>query len=131
MATFKSTNTTVGILITSIYLLGYVFGPLILAPLSELYGRSIVYNVCNLGFLIWSIACALANNISALIIFRFLTGLFGSAPMTIGAGTIADMVPVEKRGIAMMGWVMGPVLGPSVGPLSKTPSRPKCAVEFG
>ncbi|KAH8811286.1 major facilitator superfamily domain-containing protein [Xylogone sp. PMI_703] len=117
MATFHSTNETIEAFVTSVYLLGYVFGPLILAPLSELYGRVIVYNICNFGFLIWSIACALANNLTALIIFRFLAGFAGSAPMTIGAGTIADMVPLEKRGLAMTGWIMGPVLGPTIGPL--------------
>ncbi|KAF2267674.1 MFS general substrate transporter [Lojkania enalia] len=119
MATFNSTNQTIETLVTSLYLLGYVFGPLVLAPLSELYGRTIVYNVCNFSFLIWSVACALAYNLSALIIFRLLAGLAGSAPMTIAAGTIADMVPLEKRGLAMMGWIMGPVLGPTIGPLGE------------
>ncbi|GAD96578.1 hypothetical protein NECHADRAFT_47622 [Paecilomyces variotii No. 5] len=115
--TFHTTNETIETFVTSVYLLGYVFGPLVVAPLSELYGRAIVYNICNFGFLIWNIASALANNLCALIIFRLLAGLAGSAPMTIGAGTIADMVPLENRGLAMMGWIMGPVLGPTVGPL--------------
>lgn len=119
MATFHSSNETLETFVTSVYLLGYVFGPLVLAPLSELYGRVVVYNICNFGFVIWNIASALANNLRALIVFRLLAGLAGSAPMTIGAGTIADMVPVEKRGIAMMGWIMGPVLGPTFGPLSE------------
>jgi MFS family permease len=119
MSTFGITNTTVEAFITSVYLLGYVFGPLLLAPLSEIYGRTIIYHICNFGFLIWTIACALSNNIVSLIIFRFLAGLAGSAPMTIGAGSIADMVPLHKRGLAMMGWIMGPVLGPAFGPLGK------------
>ncbi|CAG9993964.1 unnamed protein product [Clonostachys byssicola] len=117
MSTFGITNTTIESFITSVYLLGYVFGPLLLAPLSEIYGRTIIYHTCNFGFLIWTIACALSNNIVSLIIFRFFAGLAGSAPMTIGAGSIADMVPLDKRGLAMMGWIMGPVLGPAFGPL--------------
>ena len=119
MATFHSTNETIETLVTSVYLLGYAFGPLVLAPLSELYGRAIVYNVTNFGFLIWTIACGLATNLTALIVFRFLSGLAGSAGLTIGAGTIADMIPLEKRGLAMMGWILGPVFGPTVGPLSE------------
>jgi hypothetical protein len=47
MATFHSTNETLGAFVTSVYLLGYSFGPLVIAPLSEIYGRAIVYNVCN------------------------------------------------------------------------------------
>lgn len=119
METFHSTKKTIESFVTSVYLLGYVFGPLALAPLSRLYGRAIVYNVYNFGFLIWNIACALANNLSSLIVFRLLAGPAGSAPMTIGAETIADMVPLEKRGLAMMGWILGPVLGPTFGPLSE------------
>lgn len=129
MATFASTNQTVETFVTSVYLLGYVFGPLVLAPLSEIYGRAVVYNVSNLGFLVWTVACALANSLGSLVVFRFFAGLAGSAGMTIGAGTIADVVPLEKRGLAMMGWILGPVLGPAVGPLSESsfglPLRPK------
>ena len=123
MATFHSTNETLEIFVTSVYLLGYVFGSLVLTPLSELYSRAIVYNVSNFGFLIWTIACALASNLNALIVFRLLAGPAGSCGMTIGAGTIADMVPLEKRGLAMMAWILGPVLGPTVGPVSEIESN--------
>ena len=119
MSTFHSTNQTLETFVTSVYLLGYVAGPLLLAPLSEIYGRSVVYHACNAGFLVWSVACALANNLPALIVMRLLAGVAGSAGMTIGAGTIGDMVPLEKRGLAMTGWIFGPVMGPTVGPLSE------------
>ena len=117
MRTFHSTNATVGAFVTSIYILGYVFGPLIIAPLSELYGRLIVYNVCNFFVLIFTVACALAPNLGGLIVFRLLAGTFASCPITLGAGSIADMVPHEKRGAAMALWIMGPLIGPTVGPL--------------
>lgn len=119
MATFHSTNETLGAFVTSVYLLGYSFGPLVIAPLSELYGRAVVYNVCNTLFLIFSIACALANSLGALIAFRLLAGIAASCPITLGAGTIADMVPLEKRGLAMASWILGPLLGPTCGPLSE------------
>jgi MFS family permease len=119
MATFHSTNETLSAFVTSVYLLGYSFGPLVIAPLSELYGRAIVYNICNSIFLIFSIACALANNLSALIVFRLFAGIAASCPITLGAGTIADMIPLEKRGLAMASWVMGPLVGPTFGPLGE------------
>jgi MFS family permease len=117
MTTFNSTNETLGAFVTSVYLLGYTFGPLVIAPLSELYGRSIMYNICNFIFLVFNIACALSNNLSALVVFRFFTGIAASCPITLGAGTIADMIPMEKRGLAMAGWIMGPIIGPTFGPL--------------
>ena len=119
MKRFNSTNETLGAFVTSIYLLGYCFGPLVIAPLSEIYGRAIVYNVCNTIFLVFSIACAVANNLGALIAFRLLAGIGASCPITLGAGTIADMIPLEKRGLAMVSWIMGPLIGPTVGPLGR------------
>jgi MFS family permease len=117
MKTFNSNNETLGAFVTSVYLLGYSFGPLLIAPLSEIYGRAIVYNVCNTIFLIFSIACAVANSLNALIVFRLFAGIAASCPITIGAGSIADMVPLERRGLAMMFWIMGPLIGPTFGPL--------------
>lgn len=104
---------------TSVYVLGYAFGPLVIAPMSELYGRVIVYNVCNTFFLLFSIACAVANSLSSLIVFRLFAGIAASCPITLGAGTIADLMPLEKRGAAMACWLMGPLIGPAVGPLSE------------
>jgi len=56
------------------YLLGFAFGPILIAPLSELYGRLYIYHACNLGYLVFTIACALATNMEMLIVFRFFAG---------------------------------------------------------
>lgn len=119
LSEFNSTSSTLGAFITSVYLLGYSFGPLVIAPCSEQYGRVIVYNFCNFIFFIFNIACALAPNLSALIVFRMFAGIAASCPITLGAGTIADMVPIEKRGLAMASWILGPLVGPTFGPLGK------------
>ena len=62
------------ILTTHSYLLGFAFGPILIAPLSELYGRLYIYHACNLGYLVFTIACALATNMEMLIVFRFFAG---------------------------------------------------------
>ena len=41
----------------------------------------------------------------------------GSCPLTIGAGSIADMFVQEHRGSAMAAWAIGPLIGPVVGPV--------------
>lgn len=119
MSTFDSSSETLGAFVTSVYLLGYSFGPLVIAPCSEQWGRAIVYNVCNFIFLVFNIACALAPNLNALIVFRMFAGIAASCPITLGAGTIADMIPLEKRGLAMASWIMGPLVGPTFGPLGE------------
>ena len=81
MADFDSTNEELAAFIVSVYVLGYCFGPLAIAPLSEIYGRRPLYQVCNVFFVIFTIACAVAPNLEALIVFRLLAGLAGSCPM--------------------------------------------------
>lgn len=110
-------NEGLSAFVVSVYLLGYAFGPMILAPLSELYGRIIVYHVCNVLYFLMTIACALAPNLPALIVFRLLAGTAGSAPLSIGAGSLVDIIPQKNRGLAMGAWVLGPVLGPVIAPV--------------
>ena len=118
MAEFKSTNIQLASFVVSVYILGYAFGPFLVAPMSELYGRLPIYHACNIGFVIFTIACAVSSNLNMLIGFRFLEGIFGSAPLTLGGGSIADMIIQEKRGGMMAIWAMGPLLGPVVGPVA-------------
>jgi multidrug resistance protein len=117
MKDFGSNSDTLATFVVSVYLLGFALGPLVLAPLSEVYGRYWVYTTNNLLFTLFAIACALSKNLNQLIAFRFLNGIAGVAPLTIGAGSIADMIPVEGRGKAMAVWAMGPLVGPVIGPL--------------
>lgn len=118
MKEFHATDGTIASFIVSIYVLGYAIGPLFLAPMSEVYGRLPVYHSCNFLFVVWSLACALAPNIGGLLVFRLLAGIAGSCPITIGGGSIADLIPQEKRGAAMALFAMGPILGPVIGPVA-------------
>ncbi|KAM5436020.1 hypothetical protein McanMca71_000231 [Microsporum canis] len=118
MKEFHNSSPELASFVVSVYLLGFSFGPLIIAPLSEMYGRVPLYTVCNILFVVFNIACAVANSLGSLIGFRFLAGAAGSAPLTIGAGTISDMIRQEKRGGAIAAWALGPLLGPVIGPVA-------------
>ncbi|KAM0429799.1 hypothetical protein ACHAPT_006405 [Fusarium lateritium] len=117
MRDFESTNSELGAFVMSVYVLGFAFGPMILAPLSEMWGRIPVYHVCNVFFLAFTIACAVAPSLDTLIVFRFLAGTFGAAPMTNGGGSIADMFPAEERAGVMAVFSVGPLIGPIIGPV--------------
>ncbi|KAK6580132.1 hypothetical protein PZA11_007154 [Diplocarpon coronariae] len=117
MQDFHTSSDTFATFVVSIFVLGFACGPLLLAPLSELYGRVIIYNVTNVLFLCFTIMCALSQNTSMLLAARFLSGFAGVATITIGSGTIADIMPREKRGKAVSIWSVGTILGPVVGPI--------------
>ncbi|KAI9640355.1 hypothetical protein NHQ30_011100 [Ciborinia camelliae] len=118
MEEFHSTNSELAGFVVSVYVLGFAFGPLFLAPLSEIYGRLPIYHICNSLFICFSVACALATNLNMLVGFRFLAGVWGSAVLTNGGGTITDLMRQEKRGFAMSAYSMGPVIGPIIGPVA-------------
>lgn len=88
------------------------FGPLVVAPMSELYGRMPVYHTTNILFVVFTAACGVSTNLNMFIGFRLLEGIAGSAAITMGAGTCADMFEAKERGRAIALWSMGPLLGP-------------------
>ncbi|PVI01587.1 cycloheximide resistance protein, partial [Periconia macrospinosa] len=117
MADFQLNSTTFPSFVVSIFVLGFACGPLLLAPLSETFGRVVVYHATNVFFVIFTIVCALSRNKAMLLSFRFLSGFAGVATITIGPATIADIMSREKRGRAVSIWAVGTVVGPMVGPI--------------
>ncbi|RMZ92466.1 hypothetical protein DV736_g276, partial [Chaetothyriales sp. CBS 134916] len=117
MEEFHSNNVDLSSFVVSVWVLGYAFGPLVIAPMSELYGRLWVYHVNTLLFIVFCVACALSTSLSMEIVFRFLAGFAGVTPMTIGSGTIADLFKQEERGKVMAIWTLPILFGPCLGPI--------------
>ncbi|KAK4954009.1 hypothetical protein LTR10_008613 [Elasticomyces elasticus] len=100
----------------SLFVLGFALGPLVWAPLSEIFGRQILY-ICTYGALTaFSAGAAGSKNIQALLILRFLAGAVGSSPLTGAVGVIADLFVAKERGPAMSLFAAAPFLGPVLGP---------------
>jgi hypothetical protein len=84
MKEFNSDNVELASFVVSVYVLGFAIGPMVLAPLSEIYGRLVIYHTCNVGFVAFTVACALATDLNMLIGFRLVAGCFGAAALTNG-----------------------------------------------
>lgn len=111
----KEIVITLGI---SLFVLGFAFGPLMWAPLSELVGRRALFIWPYLFFTMWQGVSIASPNIQSLIVFRFLSGLFGSSPLVNTGGTLADMFNAKQRGLAMAIYASAPFLGPALGPIT-------------
>ncbi|KAH7007074.1 major facilitator superfamily domain-containing protein [Ilyonectria destructans] len=116
---FGITSHTEKVLPMSFFLIGYVFGPVLWAPLSEEIGRRYIITATFAVFTLFTMACAMAPNWASFLIFRLLTGIFGSAPVAIAPGILADVLQRPRArgyGIAVFMTVtgFGPVLGPIV-----------------
>lgn len=101
----------------SLYVLGFAIGPALWAPLSELYGRRILFVTTHTCLVAFVAGSAGVNSIAALLVLRFLTGMFGSSPLTNSGGVIADLFPASQRGLAMIFFCTAPFLGPVLGPI--------------
>ncbi|KAK2628086.1 hypothetical protein QTJ16_002732 [Diplocarpon rosae] len=92
-------------------------GPLLLAPLSETFGRKTLYLICFAIFTLLQIPTALAKSLPALITLRTIAGFFGSVGIANGGGTISDMYEPSERADIFGWYLLGPLLGPTIGPL--------------
>ncbi|KAK7949374.1 Major facilitator superfamily domain- general substrate transporter [Apiospora aurea] len=108
-----------GSLTTGLYLVGSGVGALFAGTVSETFGRNVVYMSTFAFFLIFVMAKALAPDYGGAVAFRFLTGFFGSTPMTAAGGSMADvwgpLQMVYAVPFATMTSYAGPLLGPVVG----------------
>ncbi|RDK38334.1 MFS general substrate transporter [Aspergillus phoenicis ATCC 13157] len=118
MRSLGSDNAELESFVVSIYVIGYALGPLIAAPMSEIYGRSIVYNVSNVLFLGATIGCALSTNVGMFLVFRLISGCAGVTPLALGGGSIGDLMAPEKMGTAMVIWGLGSLVAPVFAPIA-------------
>ncbi|KAK5072429.1 hypothetical protein LTR51_005065 [Lithohypha guttulata] len=107
----------VSVLGISLFVLGFAIGPLLWAPLSEIYGRQILFAGTYMMLTIFNAAAAGVKTPYGLIILRFLAGTFGSSPLTNAGGVIADLMAANQRGIGMSIFAAAPFLGPVIGPI--------------
>ncbi|KAF3767979.1 MFS general substrate transporter [Cryphonectria parasitica EP155] len=101
----------------SVYLLATAFGPLIIGPLSEVYGRKRVLHASNGWFILWNIVCGFANTKGLLISARFMAGFGASAIYALGGGVLGDIWTTEERGRGLRIYLTISVLGSAVGPI--------------
>ncbi|KAK9780259.1 putative Major facilitator superfamily (MFS) profile domain-containing protein [Seiridium cardinale] len=124
----------------SFFVLGFAIGPAVWGPLvsprpylmhhysqlqaddfsdsskSELYGRQVVWTTSHVAMVAFIGGSAGSRNITTLLVLRFFSGIFGSAPLVNSGGAIADLFALDQRGLAMTFYCVAPFLGPLLGP---------------
>lgn len=86
------------VLTISLFVLGFVFGPCIWGPVSEIWGRR--WSMLPATFLmgVFSIGFAVSENAASVFICRFFMGLFGSAPVSNVSAAMGDLWEPKQRG---------------------------------
>jgi len=85
---------------------------MLLAPLSEYFGRRPVYIYSWFILFIFQLPLALAPNIGTVIVCRLIQGFGGSAPLSNTGGTISDLWERNNSGYAMLIYGLSSTFGP-------------------
>ena len=118
IGTFGATPDQITWVVTS-----YMISTAIVMPLTGFltgrFGRRSVLLVAIIGFLMTSVLCGAAWNLTAMVVFRLLQGAFGAVLIPLSQTVLLDAFPREKRAQAMGIWgvaiMVAPLLGPVLG----------------
>lgn len=105
------------VLVNSLILIGVGFGPLLLAPISEIYGRRTALLGGGAIFIIWNTGCGFAQSLGQMLAFRLLAGFGACVADAVAGGVIADLWLPHQRGRAFAVYMAAPLLGPGLGPI--------------
>ncbi|SPO39659.1 uncharacterized protein PSFLO_05140 [Pseudozyma flocculosa] len=105
------------LLVTTLFVGGCVAGPILWAPLSELWGRRPTFLLSTAVYALFQIGCARSRGKATLLACRFFSGAFASSALTNAGGVITDLFPPMERGAPMIVFSGSPFLGPVLGPL--------------
>src|SRR5690606_9980811 len=105
--------------VVTAYMLAATVGMPIYGKAGDLFGRKRVFLFAIGVFLVGSVLCGMAQDMTQLILFRALQGIGGGGLMISAHAIIADVVPARERGryMGMMGGVFGlaSIAGPLLG----------------
>ena len=115
--TFNVTSELQLVLPISTYLIGFIIGPTLCGPISEFHGRRPVMIYSFIGFTSFTLGCALAPNWPTFLVFRWICGLMGAAPIATVGGLYADIYGnPRQRGVAMAWFMAATTFGPCIAP---------------
>ncbi|KAK8122132.1 hypothetical protein PG984_010802 [Apiospora sp. TS-2023a] len=104
-------------LVNSLILAGLGLSSIVLAPLSEVFGRKPVLLAGCLFFTVWNTACGGAGTLAQMLVLRLFSGFGASVGDSVASGVISDLWPAELRGRAFAVFMIAPLLGTALGPI--------------
>jgi EmrB/QacA subfamily drug resistance transporter len=105
--------------IFSIYVLFNLIGTPLMAKLSDLWGRRLIYILDITLFTVGSLLVGLSHNFALVLVGRAIQGFGAGGIFPVASAVIGDTFPPEKRGGALgligavfgLAFIVGPILG--------------------
>ena len=115
---FSATTEQITWILTS-YLVSSAIFMTLTGLLIRKLGRRRLLLINIIGFLIASMLCGVSTNLTEIVLFRTLQGIFGASLVPISQFVLRDTFNRKEQGMAMAIWGIGimtaPVLGPTIG----------------
>lgn len=109
------------------FLFGFALGSIVMAPLSEEFGRLPIYIVSMAVFGLMHVGAALAPNMATLAVCRFIAGLFGTSPLSNAGGSLVDMYSPLQTTLFFPIFGSFGFIGPTLGEPARSRRRGPCA----
>lgn len=102
----------------SVFMAVFAVGPLFWGLFADVCGRKWLY-LCSLVLvtIVNLLLATVPTNIGALYVLRVFQALGSSSVISLGTGTVTDIIPPKHRGKAIAYFMLGPNMGPIVGPI--------------
>ncbi|BGP42886.1 hypothetical protein JCM10449v2_006898 [Rhodotorula kratochvilovae] len=101
----------------SLFIAGQGVFPMVWSAISEVSGRKYCYISSMVIYVVGTVVCSQAPSMGVFLAGRVLQSLGGSAALSLGGGTLADMYDVHERGTKFGIYYACPLLGPAIGPI--------------
>jgi multidrug resistance protein len=101
----------------SIFVLAFAFGPMVLAPLAEVFGRRPVWLISSCFYVLWNTVAGFSHTPGLMIASRVLSGIGASAEFAVTQPVLSDCWVPEERGKSYSISTFIPLLGPAIGPI--------------
>jgi len=103
----------------SFFLVGFAFGPVVLGPLSDRFGRRpVLLAGCGL-FALAGLGCAVASSLALLLFWRLLEGIGAGAGSTLSIAIVRDLFdgPTARSRLSYIATVgaIAPMIAPTLG----------------
>ncbi len=116
---FFAVNERIVSWIFAIYILFFMIGTPLMAKISDMYGRRLIYIIDIILFAVGSLITAFSSSFEILLIGRAIQGFGAGGIFPVASAFIGDTFPPEKRGSALgiigsvfgLSAVFGPILG--------------------
>ncbi|KAI0123394.1 major facilitator superfamily transporter [Xylariales sp. AK1849] len=101
----------------SIFILAFAFGPMVLSPLAEVFGRRPVWLISSCFYILWNTVAGFSQTPGLMIASRVLSGIGASAEFAVTQPVLSDCWVPAERGKSFSIATFIPLLGPAIGPI--------------